>query len=166
MGTVYVARAAGGRTVALKTMHAGIATDPSARTRFRLEVEKRPGMAELAAQLHNGTGEFAEHLPDALLAEIGRRAADVWRIVPQRLPAPTIEAGASAATSPPRARPLAARVPDRGRGPRGDRGRGRRRVVVPRACHHPGRGCAASARPTGRRSPEQVSRADGPGTSV
>nr|WSY51297.1 serine/threonine-protein kinase [Streptomyces sp. NBC_00886] len=63
------------------------------------EPEKRPCMAELAAQLHDGTGEFAEHLPDALLAEIGRRAADVWRIVPQRLPAPTVEEGAAPVTA-------------------------------------------------------------------
>ncbi|MCZ0986586.1 serine/threonine-protein kinase [Streptomyces diastatochromogenes] len=39
MGTVYVARSSGGRTVALKTMHAAIATDPAARTRFRLEAD-------------------------------------------------------------------------------------------------------------------------------
>ncbi|MFD9224412.1 hypothetical protein ACFWDI_31470 [Streptomyces sp. NPDC060064] len=39
MGTVYLARSAGGRTVALKTMHAGIASDPASRTRFRLETD-------------------------------------------------------------------------------------------------------------------------------
>ncbi|NUK25135.1 protein kinase domain-containing protein [Streptomyces lunaelactis] len=39
MGTVYLARSALGRTVALKTMHARIATDPAFRTRFRLEVD-------------------------------------------------------------------------------------------------------------------------------
>ncbi|NUK05305.1 protein kinase domain-containing protein [Streptomyces lunaelactis] len=39
MGTVYLARSAGGRTVALKTMHAGIASDPAFRTRFRLETD-------------------------------------------------------------------------------------------------------------------------------
>ncbi|MER6617871.1 protein kinase domain-containing protein [Streptomyces xantholiticus] len=39
MGTVYLARSAGGRTVALKTMHASIATDPAARTRFHLETD-------------------------------------------------------------------------------------------------------------------------------
>ncbi|WP_406274484.1 PQQ-binding-like beta-propeller repeat protein [Streptomyces sp. NBC_00191] len=39
MGTVYLARSASGRTVALKTMHARIATDPVFRTRFRLEVD-------------------------------------------------------------------------------------------------------------------------------
>ncbi|MER5438978.1 protein kinase [Streptomyces sp. NPDC002790] len=39
MGTVYVARTAGGRTVALKTMHARLAADHAARTRFRLEID-------------------------------------------------------------------------------------------------------------------------------
>ncbi|MFF4230294.1 PQQ-binding-like beta-propeller repeat protein [Streptomyces sp. NPDC001820] len=39
MGTVYLARSAGGRTVALKTMHAGIAADADFRTRFRLETD-------------------------------------------------------------------------------------------------------------------------------
>ncbi|MFD9521345.1 PQQ-binding-like beta-propeller repeat protein [Streptomyces sp. NPDC059979] len=39
MGTVYLARSATGRTAALKTMHARIATDPAIRTRFRLEVD-------------------------------------------------------------------------------------------------------------------------------
>ncbi|MGW7456550.1 protein kinase domain-containing protein [Streptomyces sp. NPDC054797] len=37
MGTVYLARSAGGRTAALKTVHARIAADTSFRTRFRLE---------------------------------------------------------------------------------------------------------------------------------
>jgi hypothetical protein len=65
------------------------------------EPAKRPGLAELTAQLHDGAGEFAEHLPDTLLAQIGRRAADVWRIVPERLAAPPVEAGASAVTALP-----------------------------------------------------------------
>ncbi|WP_306324218.1 MULTISPECIES: protein kinase [unclassified Streptomyces] len=39
MGTVYVARTAGGRTVAVKTMHAALAADPAGRTRFRLEID-------------------------------------------------------------------------------------------------------------------------------
>ncbi|MFC7794471.1 protein kinase domain-containing protein [Streptomyces cinereoruber] len=39
MGTVYLARSDAGRTAALKTMHAHIATDPGFRTRFRLEVD-------------------------------------------------------------------------------------------------------------------------------
>lgn len=39
MGTVYLARAADGRTVALKTMHARLAADPVFRSRFRLETD-------------------------------------------------------------------------------------------------------------------------------
>jgi serine/threonine protein kinase len=50
---------------------------------------RRPTTAELAARLHDGTGHFADHLPDALLAEIARRATEVWHITPQRLPAPS-----------------------------------------------------------------------------
>ncbi|EST39360.1 hypothetical protein N566_02410 [Streptomycetaceae bacterium MP113-05] len=48
----------------------------------------RPTTSQLAAQLHDGRGEFADHLPAGVLAEIVRRATDVWQIVPQRLPAP------------------------------------------------------------------------------
>lgn len=39
VGTVYLARNAGGRSVALKTMHARMASDPAFRTRFRLETD-------------------------------------------------------------------------------------------------------------------------------
>ncbi|PWK75088.1 serine/threonine protein kinase [Streptomyces sp. CG 926] len=39
MGTVYLARSASGRTVALKTVHAKIAADATFRTRFRLEAD-------------------------------------------------------------------------------------------------------------------------------
>lgn len=39
MGTVYLARSPGGRTVALKTVHAHIAADATFRTRFHLEVD-------------------------------------------------------------------------------------------------------------------------------
>ncbi|MDG4856795.1 protein kinase [Streptomyces sp. T-3] len=39
MGTVYLARSTNRRTAALKTMHARIATDPTFRTRFRLEID-------------------------------------------------------------------------------------------------------------------------------
>ncbi|MFV6028466.1 protein kinase domain-containing protein [Streptomyces sp. NPDC056264] len=39
MGTVYLARTPGGRTVALKTVHARLATDPAFRARFRLETD-------------------------------------------------------------------------------------------------------------------------------
>ncbi|REK87148.1 hypothetical protein DY245_28535 [Streptomyces inhibens] len=49
---------------------------------------ERPTTAELSSQLHDGSGEFADHLPAAVLAEIGRRASEVWQIVPHRLPAP------------------------------------------------------------------------------
>ncbi|WP_407287739.1 protein kinase domain-containing protein [Streptomyces sp. BP-8] len=49
---------------------------------------QRPTTAELSARLHDGGGEFADLLPDAVLAEIGRRASEVWQVVPQRLPAP------------------------------------------------------------------------------
>lgn len=48
----------------------------------------RPTTAQLAAQLHDGTGDFAEHLPDVLLAEIARRATEVWQVVPERLAPP------------------------------------------------------------------------------
>ncbi|NBE54856.1 serine/threonine-protein kinase [Streptomyces boluensis] len=39
MGTVFLARSDRGRTAAVKTMHAGLADDPTYRTRFRLEVD-------------------------------------------------------------------------------------------------------------------------------
>ncbi|MFF2809755.1 protein kinase [Streptomyces sp. NPDC058000] len=39
MGTVYLARSAGGRTVAVKTMHTRLASDTTLRTRFRLEAD-------------------------------------------------------------------------------------------------------------------------------
>jgi eukaryotic-like serine/threonine-protein kinase len=49
---------------------------------------QRPTTGELAAQLHDGSGEFADHLTAPLLTEIGRRAAGVWQFAPERLPAP------------------------------------------------------------------------------
>ncbi|MCX4823441.1 serine/threonine-protein kinase [Streptomyces sp. NBC_01142] len=49
----------------------------------------RPTTTELTSQLHDGHGQFADHLPDTLLAEIARRAAEVWQHQPHRLPAPT-----------------------------------------------------------------------------
>ncbi|MEU5536540.1 serine/threonine-protein kinase [Streptomyces sp. NPDC020362] len=52
---------------------------------------RRPTTGWLASQLHDGAGEFADHLPDALLADIGRRASEVWHVAPQRLPAPADE---------------------------------------------------------------------------
>ncbi|MEU9989371.1 protein kinase [Streptomyces sp. NPDC048045] len=53
---------------------------------------RRPTTSQLASELHNGAGEFADHLPEALLADIARRATEVWQIAPQRLPAPPEEA--------------------------------------------------------------------------
>ncbi|MER5882864.1 PQQ-binding-like beta-propeller repeat protein [Streptomyces sp. NPDC001941] len=73
----------------------------------------RPTTAELSAGLHDGHGEFADHLPDLLLAEIARRAAEVWQYQPYRLPAPE---GAAAAPT----------VPVRG----GGRAPGRRRLLT------------------------------------
>lgn len=48
----------------------------------------RPTTHDLVARLHGGQGHFADHLPDALLAEIARRASAVWQYRPERLPAP------------------------------------------------------------------------------
>ncbi|MFI9253835.1 protein kinase [Streptomyces sp. NPDC053069] len=39
MGTVYLARSTGGRTVAVKTLHTRLAADTTLRTRFRLETD-------------------------------------------------------------------------------------------------------------------------------
>ncbi|MBC9711752.1 protein kinase [Streptomyces sp. TRM66268-LWL] len=61
---------------------------------------QRPGVLELAAQLHDGSGEFADQLPDSLMAEIGRRAAAVWQISPRRMPAPVDVAGPDGPSEP------------------------------------------------------------------
>ncbi|MGW0556822.1 protein kinase domain-containing protein [Streptomyces sp. NPDC002926] len=53
---------------------------------------QRPTTSELARQLHDGKGQFADHLPDTLLAEIARRATEVWRHQPYRIPAPAEDA--------------------------------------------------------------------------
>ncbi|MEV8069552.1 protein kinase [Streptomyces sp. NPDC085995] len=66
---------------------------------------RRPTTSELAGRLHDGSGEFADHLPDEWLAEIARRAAAVWRVAPQRLPAP-LEPPAPPPASVPRRRLL------------------------------------------------------------
>lgn len=55
---------------------------------------QRPTTHELIGRLHDGRGHFADHLPDELLADIARRASEVWQHSPERLPAP---AGHSAA---------------------------------------------------------------------
>ncbi|MFJ8546249.1 protein kinase [Streptomyces sp. NPDC093586] len=52
--------------------------------------QERPRTEDLAARLHDGSGEFADHLPDVLLADIGRRAADVWQPMPQRAAPPAV----------------------------------------------------------------------------
>ncbi len=39
----------------------------------------RPTTQELAAELHDGRGQFADHLPDGVLTDIGRRATEVWQ---------------------------------------------------------------------------------------
>ena len=52
------------------------------------EARHRPGTAELRAQLHDGGGEFADHLPDWVLARIAWRAGAVWQITPRREPRP------------------------------------------------------------------------------
>ncbi|KUM91365.1 hypothetical protein AQI88_37540 [Streptomyces cellostaticus] len=61
---------------------------------------RRPTTGWLASQLHDGGGEFADHLPDALLADIARRATEVWQITPQRLPAPADEPVTAATAGP------------------------------------------------------------------
>ncbi|MFB7917706.1 PQQ-binding-like beta-propeller repeat protein [Streptomyces sp. NPDC056061] len=62
----------------------------------------RPDTGELPAELHDGTGQFADHLPAALLAEIARRAAEVWHYRPHRLPAPPEQANPLPAPPVPR----------------------------------------------------------------
>lgn len=52
------------------------------------EAGRRPTTSDLIAQLHHGQGEFADHLPDVILADIARRASEVWQYQPYRLQAP------------------------------------------------------------------------------
>jgi outer membrane protein assembly factor BamB len=59
MGTVYLARSAGGRLVALKTIHPELADEPGFRDRFRLEAEA----ARSLGPLH--TAEVVDADPDA-----------------------------------------------------------------------------------------------------
>ncbi|MEV0775013.1 PQQ-binding-like beta-propeller repeat protein [Streptomyces sp. NPDC050428] len=56
--------------------------------------DRRPTTHDLAGQLHSGQGHFADHLPDALLADIARRASEVWQHRPERLPVPSDHATA------------------------------------------------------------------------
>ncbi|MFB6839992.1 PQQ-binding-like beta-propeller repeat protein [Streptomyces sp. NPDC056361] len=73
----------------LPLLTACLSKDPSAR----------PTTATLAAHLHDGRGDFADHLPPLLLADIARRATDVWLPTPHRLPTPTASAVAETAPS-------------------------------------------------------------------
>ncbi|MFD0368811.1 PQQ-binding-like beta-propeller repeat protein [Streptomyces sp. NPDC127114] len=78
-----------------------LAKDPAAR----------PTTAALIDALHDGHGEFADHLPAPLLTAIARRATDVWHPHPPRLPAPAedpyaqIQSRDSSATEHARRRP-------------------------------------------------------------
>lgn len=72
----------------LPLLTACLAKDPAAR----------PTTADLIAHLHDGHGEFADHLPPLVLADIARRATDVWLHAPHRLPTP--EGAAFAETAP------------------------------------------------------------------
>ncbi|ALO08740.1 Putative serine or threonine protein kinase [Streptomyces venezuelae] len=78
----------------LPLLTACLAKDPAAR----------PTTADLIAHLHDGHGEFADHLPPLLLADIARRATDVWLHAPHRLPAPAGAAFAETAPSTPLSR--------------------------------------------------------------
>ncbi|MFE1550436.1 protein kinase [Streptomyces sp. NPDC058718] len=64
----------------------------------------RPTTAHLTAHLHDGHGEFADHLPPLLLADIARRATDVWLHAPHRLPVPAGAAFAETAPDTPLSR--------------------------------------------------------------
>ncbi|WNO71941.1 protein kinase domain-containing protein [Streptomyces sp. AM8-1-1] len=70
----------------------GLAKDPA----------RRLTTGQLAAQLHNGHGEFADHLPPTLLTDIARRATEVWKHQPQRLPAPADHATEDTVPASPR----------------------------------------------------------------
>ncbi|MFI8963728.1 protein kinase [Streptomyces sp. NPDC053493] len=78
-----------------------LAKDPTAR----------PTTTTLVTALHDGHGEFADHLPAPLLAAIARRATDVWHPHPPRLPAPATDpyASSSPTTTVPRPAPLTRR---------------------------------------------------------
>ncbi|MGW1168767.1 protein kinase domain-containing protein [Streptomyces sp. NPDC001153] len=48
----------------------------------------RPTTDQLRCQLGGDEGDFADFLPEPVLVDIARRAADVWRVEPRRLPPP------------------------------------------------------------------------------
>lgn len=68
----------------------GLAKDP----------EQRPDTTEFRTLLHDGGVDFAEYLPDAVLADIARRSAAVWEIQPARLPAPAEDFTTQTSPSP------------------------------------------------------------------
>ncbi|MFF0474079.1 protein kinase [Streptomyces sp. NPDC004284] len=78
----------------LPLLTACLSKDPSAR----------PTTAVLTDHLHDGHGDFADHLPPLLLADIARRATDVWLHAPHRLPAPAGAAVAGTVPSTPLSR--------------------------------------------------------------
>ncbi|WDM12021.1 protein kinase [Streptomyces lavenduligriseus] len=60
---------------------------------FAKDPRQRPTTDRLCALLGGGEQDFADCLPEPVLADIARRAADVWRVTPHRLPPPAGEAG-------------------------------------------------------------------------
>ncbi|MET9670740.1 PQQ-binding-like beta-propeller repeat protein [Streptomyces sp. NPDC006475] len=60
----------------------------------------RPTTQELATELHDGRGQFADHLPDGVLTDIGRRATEVWQHRPYRLAVPADHAVAPTVPAP------------------------------------------------------------------
>ncbi|NGN67207.1 protein kinase [Streptomyces sp. A7024] len=62
---------------------------------------QRPTTSRLAELLDAPAGGFAEHLPDAVHADILRRATAVWQPMPPRLPAPAEEAATAAGPAGP-----------------------------------------------------------------
>ncbi|MER5311250.1 protein kinase [Streptomyces sp. NPDC002773] len=78
----------------LPLLTACLAKDPTAR----------PTTGTLSDHLHDGHGEFADHLPPLLLTDIARRATDVWLHTPHRLPAPAESAIAETTPSTPLSR--------------------------------------------------------------
>ncbi|MER6097166.1 protein kinase [Streptomyces sp. NPDC001728] len=78
----------------LPLLTACLAKDPAAR----------PTTAALVDHLHDGHGEFADHLPPLVLTDIARRATDVWLHAPHRLPAPAGSATAETVPDTPLSR--------------------------------------------------------------
>ncbi|MFE0653606.1 PQQ-binding-like beta-propeller repeat protein [Streptomyces sp. NPDC059534] len=60
----------------------------------------RPTTATLTSHLHDGHGDFADHLPPLVLTDIARRATDVWLPAPHRLPTPATSALADTVAAP------------------------------------------------------------------